>query len=187
MFIILIWLFFIGMWKFCFQNTGVKFCPGVKTIPNETMQDRMTQASFSHWSEINTSWKAGIGPPLFTSLDFKFSYNFGGLGFLSLMYQIDLGAIKVNWFCRFQSLNQNATTGVRCKLQTSNASFFIHFRFSGVVYVYNLYNGIMVIMCFFIIPKNRIQKVMSFLRFTSWTIDLFTEHRPMEFRLYDIL
>lgn len=148
---------------------------------------RMTQASFSHWSEINTSWKAGIGPALFTSLDFKFSYNFGGLGVLSLMYQIDLGAIKVNWFCRFQSLNQNATTGVRCKLQTSNASFFIHFRFSGVVYVYNLYNGIMVIMCFFIIPKNRIQKLMSFLRFTSWTIDLFTEHRPMEFRPYDIL
>lgn len=173
--------------KYRGQILLLKKIPGVKTIPNETMQDRMTQASFSHWSEINTSWKAGIGPALFTSLDFKFSYNFGGLGVLSLMYQIDLGAIKVNWFCRFQSLNQNATTGVRCKLQTSNASFFIHFRFSGVVYVYNPYNGIMVIMCFFIIPKNRIQKLMSFLRFTSWTIDLFTEHRPMEFRPYDIL
>lgn len=114
---------YIGMYNSAFKipgsNSAVKIIPGAKTIPNETMQDRMTQASLSDWSEINTSWKAGIGPALFTSLDFKFSYNIGGLGVLSLMYQNDLGAIKVNGFCRFQSLYQNATTGIWCKLQTS--------------------------------------------------------------------
>lgn len=179
---------YIGMYNSAFKipgsNSAVKIISGAKTIPNETMQDRMTQASLSDWSEINTSWKAGIGPALFTSLDFKFSYNIGGLGVLSLMYQNDLGAIKVNGFCRFQSLYQNATTGIWCKLQTSNASFLIHFKFSGVIYI-NV--PVMVIMCFFIILKSIIQKLMSFPRFTSWTIDLFTEHRPMEFRPYDIL
>lgn len=37
------------------SNSAVKIIPGAKTIPNETMQDRMTQASLSDWSEINTS------------------------------------------------------------------------------------------------------------------------------------
>lgn len=41
--------------KYRGQILLLKKKPGVETIPNETMQDRMTQASFSHWSEINTS------------------------------------------------------------------------------------------------------------------------------------